>query len=259
MRRRKEHQVSKRSIIVHFHFFKNAGTSVESILRRHFGRRFASHEHGGPAETFPATVLVPFLQKNRKVQALSSHTICFPPPTHPDWSVYPIVFLRHPLDRILSMYNFEKNQDSQSPGAIIAREHGPAGYITERMKNPGERTLRNYQAWMLAQHTASSQDDNAIFQAAVEAVESLPVTGVVDEFAESVEQMTGWLSPHFPGLTMTPEHQNRTAPAGLGMDERISRLKKTVGDDLFRYVEHENEADIELYNRARRRLLENTV
>ena len=62
----------ERSLIVHFHFFKNAGTSVESILRRHFGRNFMTHEPGGPAETFPASALLPLLEKKRKIQAISS-------------------------------------------------------------------------------------------------------------------------------------------------------------------------------------------
>ena len=59
---------SRRSIIVHFHFFKNAGTSVEFLLKTHFGDAFAIYEHGQPTETFPATVLTPYLQEHQQLQ-----------------------------------------------------------------------------------------------------------------------------------------------------------------------------------------------
>ena len=109
-------RTGRRSIIVHFHFFKNAGSSVEFLLREHFREDFALYEHGLPTETFPATVLTPYLQEHQSLQAISSHTICFPAPSHRDWSVFPVVFLRHPLDRILSMYHYEKQQDSRRCG-----------------------------------------------------------------------------------------------------------------------------------------------
>lgn len=247
--------MSQRSIIVHFHFFKNAGTSVETILRKNFKKNFMTYEPGGPAETFPASALQPVLEKHPEVQAISSHTISFPPPEHPGWLVFPLVFIRHPLDRILSMYNYEKSQDSESPGAIIAREHGPAGYITERTKSPGERTLRNYQAWMLAQNLAAASDSEAIASAAVDVIKNLPAVGVVDEFDRSIQRLSDWLAPHFPRLKMQAVHQNRSSRPGVDMQQRIDRLKETIGDELFRQIEEENEVDLELYRLARQKLL----
>jgi len=244
----------ERRIIVHFHFFKNAGTSVESILRAHFRRRFATYEPGGPAETFPAGALEPFLEKNPNLAAVSSHTICFPPPARKGWTVFPIVFLRHPLDRVLSMYNFEKNQESDSPGAVLARETGPTGYVTERLRNPGERTLRNYQAWMLAQHLAPAGDDEALLAAARQVIMELPVVGMVDRFAESIHRFNRWLAPHFPGLDMSPEHRNSSALSSLGVSGRLARLREETGPDLFERLEKENRIDLELYRLANERM-----
>ena len=245
----------QRPIIVHFHFFKNAGTSVETILRKNFKKRFISYEPGGPAQTFPASALQSILEERPEIQAISSHTISFPPPANPAWTVFPLVFIRHPLDRILSMYNYEKSQDSQSPGAIIAREHGPAGYITERTKVPGERTLRNYQAWMLAQNLADSNDNEAVAQAAVDVIRNLPVVGVVDDFDRSIQRLSDWLAPHFSGLRMQAVHQNRSSRPGISMQQRIDRLRDIIGDDLFSRIEEENEVDLELYRLARQKLL----
>ncbi len=245
----------ERPIIIHFHFFKNAGTSVETILRKNFKNRFITHEPGGPAETFPASALRPVLQERPDIQAISSHTISFPPPEESGWLVFPLVFIRHPLDRILSMYTYEKNQDSQSPGAQIARKHGPAGYITERTKVPGERTLRKYQAWMLAQNLADSNDGKAIAQAAENVVMDLPVVGVVDEFDRSIQRFSDWLAPHFPGLKMRAVHQNRSSRRGMNMQQRIDWLRESIGDDLYSRIEKENEVDLGLYRLARQKLL----
>jgi len=246
--------LKERRIIVHFHFFKNAGTSVESILRAHFGKGFATFEPGGPAETFPAAALEPFLEKNSSLAAVSSHTICFPPPERDGWKVFPIVFLRHPLDRVLSMYNFEKNQDSDSPGAVLAREAGPADYVIERLSNPGERTLRNYQAWMLAQHLVRSDSDEELFEAARQVILDLPVVGMVDRFAESIHRFNRWLAPDFPGLDMSPEHRNSSELSSLGVSGRLARLKEETGPELYRRLEDENRVDLEMYRLANERM-----
>lgn len=241
----------RRSIIVHFHLFKNAGTSVETILQRNFGGRFARYEHGGATDTFPASVLIPYLEANRRIRAISSHTICFPPPSRRDWSVFPIVFLRHPLDRILSMYNYERGQEAQNPGAILAKAHGLAGYISARLENPGEHTLRNYQAWMLAREEyrskSSAVDRKTLLEYAANALQALPVIGVVDQFEESIRQFNAWLAPHFPRLDLRPEHVNRTASAGSTMQERIQLARNAVGETLFQRLESENAMDLELY------------
>jgi hypothetical protein len=251
--------MSRRCIIVHFHFFKNAGSSVEYLLEQQFGADFERFEPGAPTETFPATVLEPMLENNQQLRALSSHTICFPLPSRPDWSVFPVVFLRHPLDRILSVYNFERKQDSQNPGAIAAKTHGLGDYIEALLATPHERALCNYQAWMLADHSADIADDDALLQAALKTSNRLPVVGVVDEFAESVRRLTQWLSPYFPGLDLQPVRYNRTSPVLSQLDERIDGLRKSIGNRLFERIESENSVDFELYRMARQRLLETGV
>jgi hypothetical protein len=240
-----------RSIIIHFHFFKNAGTSVETIFRKQFGKRFMCCEPGGATETHPADALVPILEKNEAVQAISSHTIRFPLPVKPGWKFFPIVFVRHPLDRILSMYNFERRQTVQSPGAILAKQHGAAGYVMARLESPGENTLRNYQASMLAGCTG---DNDTLLQAASTALQDLPVVGVVDEFSKSIGQFSTWLVPHFPGLFIKPIHRERGVLRGMSLEERIMHLRKIVGDETFTRLEEENSVDLALYLQAREKL-----
>lgn len=241
----------KRSIIIHFHFFKNAGTSVETILREQFGSRFMTCEPGGATDTHRADALVPVLEQNEAVQAVSSHTVCFPPPAKPGWSFFPIVFIRHPLDRILSMYEFERRQNVNSPGALLAKQHGAAGYIRARLESPRERTIRNYQAWML---TSDAADNDALLRNASAIIRELPAIGVVDEFSESIRQLSTWLAPNFPGLHMRPVHRQRGKSAGMSLEDRVELLKKEVGNTVFDRLERENAVDLALYRVAREKL-----
>lgn len=244
-----------RSIIIHFHFFKNAGTSVETILRKQFRKRFKTCEPGGATETHPAAALLPVLEEHESLQAISSHTIRFPLPERPAWNLFPLVFIRHPLDRILSMYYFERQQRSRSPGALLAKRYGAAGYIEARLESPRERSLRNYQAWMLGQFNARMGDDESLFNAASTVISELPVAGVVDQFSRSIYHMSEWLTPYFPGLKMKAVHKHRTGPARMSLDERIDHLREIVGVDIFKRLSNENALDLELYHRAREKLI----
>ena len=249
--------MTNRNIIIHFHFFKNAGTSIESILRKNLQDRFLTHELGSATDSFPASDLLPLLEKNQDIAAVSSHTIFFPAPEHPQMNIFPIVFLRHPLDRILSMYNFELKQKTGQAEAQLTDETGLVEYIQARRVNPASFRLRNYQMWMLARKRAPARDKQALFEVAKQQIESLPVVGVVEDFSESVRQLTQWLEPHFPGLDMQPEHENRSSAAHLNIEQRLDLLRDTVGSDLYEELESENALDTELHNIAVRQLAEN--
>jgi hypothetical protein len=170
-----------------------------------------------------------------------------------------MVFLRHPLDRILSMYNYERGQEAQNPGAILAKAHDLAGYISARLENPGEHSLRNYQTWMLAREEYRSKspaaDQETLLEYAANALDALPVIGVVDQFEESIRQFDAWLAPHFPRLNLKPEHLNRSASAPSNMQERIQLTRDAVGESLFQRLASENAMDLELYRLGCEKLL----
>jgi hypothetical protein len=249
--------MNNRCIIIHYHFFKNAGTSIESILRKNLNDRFLTHELGGPTNTFPASALLPLLDERKDIEAISSHTIHFPVPEHPGISIFPIVFLRHPLDRILSMFNYEQRQDSPSAETTPAVERSIVDYVQERRVNPYSFTLRNYQMWMLARGRAPSKDKQALFEVAKQQIESIPVVGVVENFTESVTQLTKWLQPYFSDLDMQPEHENRSPLSNMDIENRVDFFRQEIGNELFDQLESENALDIELHKIAVKRLLDN--
>ena len=177
------HTGSIRDIIIHFHLFKNAGTSLDFNLRRIFAEQFLELELGGPIDLFEAGHLLPLLESSPELSAISSHTLTLPLPSHDEWRFLPIIFLRHPIDRILSIYTYERAQDSDTPGALMAKKWEFPEYVEARLSMPEDVVLRNWQTCWLASDRLDkshySSDDEVLFQTASAVLNGLPFIGEI--------------------------------------------------------------------------------
>ena len=118
-----------RFVVVHYHIFKNAGTSVERILEREFPGAFA-RLHGPTADsTLDAEDLGIFLQENPTIQAVTSHHLRYPAPSIRNAVIFDCCFLRHPLDRLDSLYSYYRKTDSTDPISRNAHRQTPAEFI----------------------------------------------------------------------------------------------------------------------------------
>jgi hypothetical protein len=98
-------------LLFHYHLFKNAGTSVDEILSRNFGRHWVEQEFNDVPTPGSASQLVhEFLAERPGIKAVSSHTARLPAPELAERVTLPIIFVRHPIDRLKSAYNFEREQ-----------------------------------------------------------------------------------------------------------------------------------------------------
>ena len=97
-----------RTTVVHFHLFKNAGTTVERGLQDYFGERWASFDKPASAARISQVELETFLNTNQALQAVSSHHLRPPLVDSTLMKWLPVLFLRHPIDRIRSAYEFER-------------------------------------------------------------------------------------------------------------------------------------------------------
>ncbi len=136
-----------KSIILHYHYFKNAGTSVDAVLQQNFPGQWLTAEFDGMENHI---AVADWICAHPEAAAFSSHTAQFPLPEIADLRIVPIVFLRHPLDRIRSAYAFEKKQVSDNYGAKLAKQTDFSGYIRTRLDNPHDLQCRNFQTFRLA-------------------------------------------------------------------------------------------------------------
>lgn len=248
------HSSSQRQTIFHFHLFKNAGTSIDVNLQRIFGDNFLAVELGGPADLFPAQDLFEVLESRPEIRAVSSHTMVLPVPPREGWQILPIIFLRHPLDRILSIYMYERAQESDSPGAILAKKWEFPDYVAGRLSSPQDLILRNWQSRWLARDRVDvshiSSDDEALFETASRVIADFPFIGVVERFSESLHFLNSICAQRSIPATFRVEKENRSSNAEKSLSERLKMIREMIGDELFFELQQANSLDMRLHRLA---------
>ena len=98
-------EVVQRTVILHYHLFKNAGTSVDRLLKDNVADRWVTGE-------FPANggnnsgLVADWIRPTPDAVAFSSHTMLGPLPFVDDVQIISLIFLRDPIARIISAYTF---------------------------------------------------------------------------------------------------------------------------------------------------------
>ncbi|BDW84197.1 hypothetical protein [Roseicyclus marinus] len=218
--------MAERTIILHYHLFKNAGTSVDAILKRNFPDRWVTREF--PAMGGNNTPLVEaWIRETPEAIAYSSHTMMGPIPHIDGVRVISFLLLRDPIERIKSAYRFERTQNADTWGARLAKEHDFEGYVRARLARPGDRQCRNFQTHRLASLMPGAEPE---LDRAKRALAALSVVGRVEAFDEAMER----LAAAYPGFT----HQAVKANTSAGKDEveMTASLRKNLqlinADDL---------------------------
>jgi len=88
-------------------------------------------------------------------------------------------------------------------------------------------------------------------QEAITLLETWPALGVVERYEQSLHLIERTYGDLFPALRLRPEHANRTSAA---QDE--ARIRREIGEDLFREFETQNHLDYRLYQYALDRFTE---
>ncbi len=236
-----------RTLVVHYHLFKNAGTSVDELLKRNFGGRWAQAEfEGGPGRERKSVQLVNFLMERPNLLAFSSHTAQLPAPVLEGVLVFPIVFVRHPIDRLRSAYSFERVQKADTLGAQIAKENDFAGYLREHLRLPLNRSVRNFQAGRLARNEPVMAGTE--LERALRALKALPFVGLVEAYDQSIERLEVLLRPRFPRFQAVTVHRNATRAEHSSLEDRLAAVEKEIGAELFKTICTANADDLEVYS-----------
>lgn len=248
-----------RHIVLHYHIFKNAGTTLHKLLQLNFGNVGCVRLEGdAPRRTLPPQRLLDCVHADPALRAISSHQARFPVPCADGIAFYPLVFLRHPLDRVGSVYEFERRQPlgSVSLGARQAREHGLAGYVRWRLQPGNGSVIRNFQTV----HLSSAFDDMRTAVAGLEHLDiamqrlrQLPFVGVVDRFAQSLQQMREYLQPIFGTFNLDHATSNVSEGRAPRLAQRLDAIEEALGPELHAELLEYNLFDLQLYEAALRR------
>jgi hypothetical protein len=233
--------------IFHFHFFKNAGTSLDASFKANF------LDNEWVTQEFPGNLLQNRTQvknwviQNPQVKCFSSHTAALPVPIIEDVKLLPVLFIRHPLDRIASVYSFERQQSGDSFGAVLAKNTSLKGYIETRNALGYDRQCRNFHVGLLS--PMFSAEHGSEFDRALKAIEELPFVGLVEAFEQSLQRLEQWLaSEGLNNISLKLIEQNVSRNTSVSIEEKIKGFKQQLGDEFFEKVMEDNKQDMALYD-----------
>ncbi len=237
-----------RTVLVHCHLFKNAGTTLDWSLRTCFGDRFVEHTDDEKMRTGPA-YLSDYLTQHESLCALSSHHVHFPMPELDGTRILPLVMLRHPIDRVGSVYNFEARQKSNGAGAVNAKKMIFPEYVMWRMSPSSGATIRNFQTRRLCDHfvrtgTSVAEED---FVAALRQVQHLQLMGIVERYDESMVLFEETLRPFFPNIDLAYVRQNVSRGRKKTVEARVEAVYARLGSEISTLLKKKNQWDQALY------------
>lgn len=241
----------QRSVIVHYHLFKNAGTSIERLLQQSLGNEWRSWDKPEAGAKISGSELQSWLEAHPHVRAVSSHQFV-PPFPRGDFRIIPLVFLREPLSRVRSAWRFEwqKQLGLSEPKGSLSQ------YIEDKFKQKNTSVIANFQVSRLSNthyedvRQRLQRYNPELLPAACRLVDSLPFVGLVERFGESLQLLARLVQQDFPDMTIREHRENVTDDSSKTLEQRIDELRREIGNDLFDELCLRNALDLQLYNYA---------
>jgi hypothetical protein len=247
--------------VFHFHFCKYTGMSIDEILKIAFNkkwqqREFEKYDH--------LSEIVSWITTESEVFCFSSHTANLGVlntqklinKQNQNIELFPIIFIRHPIDRIASVYRYEKNEKTNSWKNNLARTASMRRYIETRLEREFDPQCRNFHCNRLASMLRNiDNDERTDFELACKAFKILPFIGVVERFQNSLDIYSKHLKNFValvPGFVETRE--NATSELGMLLDIRLAQVRQEIGVSFFDKLMDINRDDLLLYEMIEKKL-----
>lgn len=257
-----------RTVICHYHIYKNAGTSFDHVLQHSFGDRHLAFDGPFPFFTIDQEQLDRIILRKSGVVAFSSHQIQLPAPESASYALIPVVFLRHPLLRIASVWRFKRGEADGTETARLAARHDFPEWLERCFADPQEiAQVSNAQTRLLSaacrqragmrRHADRMEYDLARAEANLRGVSCL---GRTEHFADDVARFARIMAESgLPLRVPDGERRNVTDPSTDPVDVRVGRLLDGLSPVLRRRLIAANEQDQVLYDMANARAAETGV
>jgi hypothetical protein len=244
-----------RYVLVHYHIFKNGGSTIEYILEREFRGRYARVHGSDPDASLDASDLTDFLQQHQGIAAVSSHHLRYPKPLSRRVVYFDCCFLRDPVARLHSSYNYFRRSDSDDLYVRWARSYSQREFVSHLI-DQAPHLVSDVQVMQLANAGAFTRaPDEQDLRQALAVLREMAVPGLVEMFDESLVVAEYFLRPAFPNLRMEYIPQNVSQAAEHPRVESREHWEAIWGKELYGRLLRMNEMDMELVRRAKEEIL----
>ncbi len=249
------YQRPMKHIIIHYHIFKNAGSTLDSMLKETFGEQWGEHDKLQAAAFISPQEMGEFIQTHPELKAVSSHHAVLPVPEIPGVEVIPALFLRHPLDRVRSVYDFERRQGQEvgpvSKGAEHAARLSFADYLRWRLDMTVNGVIHNFQTMRMVFHPRYNRHPlkDTDFDLASSRLLALPFFGLVEQFDDSIHLLSGLLAQRGVSFATNYVARNQSQRDG-NLQSRLDRMRAELGEEMWQEILSRNHYDLKLYEIA---------
>lgn len=249
-----------RHVICHYHIFKNSGTTFDTLLSNNYGDKHICFDGPFPFFTIDQEQLSRIIMRKNEVVAFSSHQIKLPVPASLDFQVLPVVFIRHPLLRVQSIYNFKRRASDGTEMSILAKKKSFDEWVTHCFEDVQKIThISNAQTAMLGgtygNKSLSRRASFGIeydFCQATQNLKSVPLLARTEHFNEDVTRFTEILAQYsidFKYERIKP--QNTTSnDHGAPINKRLGKLEKALSEENYKKLLDANAQDLFLLDYA---------
>jgi len=242
---------NRNPVFLHYHIFKNGGQTLEWILEKNFSEYAIRIDTDLTAGILSNDVLLDCLNKNQKIKSISSHQIRFPVPESTSFHFIPIVFIRHPIDRAVSVYYFNRKRTDLDNKAIQKTKNLDLNeFLKWNLENKKYKVLKNFQVLYFSKTNGNSDVVYVDLQLAKNRLKQCEILGVVDRFDESLVIAEESLKQNFSDIDLSYIKQNVSPNRRDKLSERLDDVKSLVEEEVFNSTEKVNELDLDLYATA---------
>lgn len=249
-----------RTVICHYHIYKNSGTSFDSLLTQNFGDRHICFDGPFPFFTIDQEQLTRVIERKSNLIAFSSHQIQLPVPVSLDFFVLPVVFLRHPLLRVQSIYKFKHQTYDDTITSKNAQEMSFDEWVSHCFSDRQEITqVSNAQTRLLGaayrQRPLMRRKPYMMeydVNQAIRNIENVQLLARTEYFNEDVGRFPEILSQYdidFEFKKIDPQNitsNNHHKP----VNERLDQVKQSLSDKNYQMLFDANAQDLHLFDYA---------
>lgn len=245
----------ERFVILHYHIFKNAGSTVDYALQRNFGEGLVAFHGGHDDALLIGEHVSGLVNSDLSIRAVTSHHLRYPKPVVRGVCFIDVCFIRHPLDRIRSLYHYGLKLEPTTWLGGLAQSFDEPGFVAHLVGH-APHVINDVQVNLLASAGFYARPPGAAdLEDACAIVERTCALGVVDMFDISMVSIEYYLRPMFPEISMEYVRQNVSSPQvkehAEGVDKLSAACRRVWGNALYAQVVALNEHDLRLYAKAR--------